>query len=151
MGSIAAGGRYANLTEAFGGRDMSGVGVSFGAERIYDVLEELGAWPPTVTAGRRVLLAAFDEASLGYAFAKTDELRAAGIAADCYPEPAKPKKSLGYANACGIPYAILVGDRERQSGSLGLKDLRTGEQEGLSTEDVIARLRGPAAQTGGDS
>ena len=140
MGSIAAGGRYANLTEAFGGRDMSGVGISFGAERIYDVLEELDAWPEAVTVGRQVLLAAFDEEGLGYAFAKTQELRAAGIRADCYPEPAKPKKSLGYANACGIPLAILIGDRERESGRLALKDLRSGEQESLTVAEVIARL-----------
>ena len=140
MGSIAAGGRYANLAEAFGGKGMSGVGISFGAERIYDVLEELGAWPDTVTVGRQVLLAAFDEESLGYAFAKTQELRAASIRADCYPEPAKPKKSLGYANNCGIPYAILIGDRERESGRLALKDLRTGEQESLTVAEVVARL-----------
>ena len=140
MGSIAAGGRYANLTEAFGGKGMSGVGISFGAERIYDVLEELGAWPNAVTVGRQVLLAAFDDAHLGYAFAKTQELRHAGIRADCYPEAAKPKKSLGYANNCGIPYAILIGDRERESGRLALKDLGTGAQESLSVAEVVARL-----------
>lgn len=141
MGSIAAGGRYANLTEAFEGRDMSGVGVSFGAERIYDVLEELDAWPEDVTVGRQVLLAAFDEESLAYAFAKTQEMRAAGIRADCYPEAAKPKKSLGYANNCSIPYAILIGDRERESGRLALKDLGTGQQESLSVAEVVARLK----------
>lgn len=140
MGSIAAGGRYANLTEAFGGRGMSGVGISFGAERIYDVLEELNAWPEAVTVGRQVLLAAFDEESLAYAFAKTQELRAAGIRADCYPEPAKPKKSLGYADSCGIPYAVLIGERERESGRLALKDLGTGEQESLGMAEVIERL-----------
>ncbi len=141
MGSIAAGGRYANLTEAFGGRDMSGVGISFGAERIFDVLEELDAWPETVNVGRKVLLAAFDEADLGYAFAKTAELRAAGIAADCYPEAARPKKSLGYANACGIPYAILIGERERTSGQLSLKNLGSGEQIVAPLAEVIDRLR----------
>ena len=141
MGSIAAGGRYANLTQAFGGKGMSGVGISFGAERIYDVLEELGAWPDTVTVGRQVLLAAFDDESLGYAFAKTQELRDAGIRADCYPEAAKPKKSLGYANNCGIPYAILIGDRERESGRLALKDLGTGAQESLTVAEVVQRLR----------
>ena len=141
MGSIAAGGRYANLTEAFGGRDMSGVGISFGAERVYDVLEELDAWPAAVTSGRQVLLAAFDEDSLAYAFAKTSQLRAAGIAADCYPEAAKPKKCLGYANACGIPYAILVGERERESGLLSLKNLVSGEQESLPVEAVVERFR----------
>ncbi len=142
MGSIAAGGRYANLTEAFGGRDMSGVGISFGAERIFDVMEELELWPDEVSVGRKVLLAAFDESDLAWAFAKTNELRAAGIAADCYPEAAKPKKSLGYANQCGIPFAILIGERERTSGRLALKDLATGEQVDVDTAGAIARLWG---------
>ncbi len=140
MGSIAAGGRYANLTEAFGGRDMSGVGISFGAERIFDVMEELDLWPAAVNVGRKVLLAAFDEADLAWAFAKTNELRAAGIAADCYPEAAKPKKSLGYANQCGIPFIILIGERERASGQLSLKDLNSGEQVSVDTAGAIARL-----------
>ncbi len=142
MGSIGGGGRYANLTEAFGGRDMSGVGISFGAERIYDVLEELQAWPADVNTGRQVLLAAFDEESLAWAFAKTDQLRSAGIAADCYPEAAKPKKSLGYANQCGIPYAILIGDRERESGRLALKNLGTGQQVETDVEGAIEMLKG---------
>ena len=138
MGSIAAGGRYANLTEAFGGRDMSGVGISFGAERIYDVLEELDAWPEEVTTGRQVLLAALDEESLGYAFAKTQTLRTAGIAADCYPEASKPKKPLSYANRAGIPYVILIGDRERESGQLALKHLSTGEQQDVPADQLAA-------------
>ena len=141
MGSIAAGGRYANLTEAFGGKDMSGVGISFGAERIYDVLEELDAWPEDIATGRQVLLAAFDADSLDYAFAKTSQLRAAGIAADCYPEAGKPKKPLSYANRAGIPYVLLIGDRERASGQLSLKHLASGEQEALSIEQVVERLR----------
>ena len=140
MGSIAAGGRYANLTEAFGGRDLSGVGISFGAERIFDVLEELQAWPSNITTGRQVLLAAFDDESLAWAFAKTDQLRRAGIAADCYPEAAKPKKSLGYANQCGIPYAILIGERERESGRLALKNLSSGEQIDTDLDGAIAML-----------
>ncbi len=140
MGSIAAGGRYADLTEAFGGRDMSGVGISFGAERIYDVLEELNRWPADVSTGRQVLLAAFDEDSLLYAFAKTSELRAAGIVADCYPEPTKPKKSLSYADKSGIPYVILIGERERNSGQLSLKHLASGQQEMLDLAGIIKRL-----------
>ena len=140
MGSIAAGGRYADLTAAFGGRDLSGVGISFGAERIYDVLEELDAWPEAVGAGRRVLLAALDDDSLAWAFAKTDELRAAGVAADCYPEAGKPKKPLRYADAAGIPYVALVGEREREAGQVALKRLASGEQEAVGVEEVAARL-----------
>lgn len=141
MGSIGGGGRYANLTEAFGGRELSGVGISFGAERIYDVLDELDAWPETIATGRQILLAALDEDSLGWAFAKTDELRAAGIAADCYPEAGRPKKPLRYADAEGIPYVALVGTRERDAGTLAVKHLGTGEQEALELRQVVDRLR----------
>ena len=140
MGSIGGGGRYANLTEAFGGRELSGVGISFGAERIYDVLEELDAWPEAVGTGRQILLAALDDESLAWAFAKTDELRAAGLAADCYPEAGKPKKPLRYADAEGIPYVALVGTREREAGKLAVKHLASGEQEALTVAGVVARL-----------
>ena len=142
MGSIAAGGRYANLTEAFGGKDMSGVGISFGAERIYDVLEELDGWPDDIATGRQILLAALDEDSLAWAFAKTQELRAAGIAADCYPETGKPKKPLRYADQAGIPYVALVGERERAAGLLAVKNLASGEQQQLdlaATRELLTR------------
>ena len=148
MGSIGGGGRYANLTEAFGGRDLSGVGISFGAERMYDVLEELGRWPAAVQTGCRVLLVGLDETSLRWAFAKTDALRAAGIAADCYPEVARPKKPLSYANQAGIPFAILVGEREREAGTLALKDLRMGEQHLVDLAGAIARLAAPPDDPG---
>ena len=140
MGSIAAGGRYANLTEAFGGRELSGVGISFGAERIYDVLEELDAWPEAVGTGRQILLAALDDESLAWAFAKTDDLRAAGLAADCYPEAGKPKKPLRYADAEGIPYVALVGAREREAGRLAVKHLATGEQVAMTVAEMIERV-----------
>jgi len=141
MGSIAAGGRYANLTEAFGGRNLSGVGISFGAERIYDVLEEMNAWPEEVAVGRQLLLASLDEEGLAWAFAKTQQLRAAGIASDCYPDAAKPKKILSYANKADIPYVVLIGDRERESGQLTLKHMASGDQETLDFEALLAKLR----------
>ena len=144
MGSIAAGGRYANLTEAFGGRELSGVGISFGAERIYDVLDELDAWPEAVGTGRQILVAALDDDSLAWAFAKTDELRGAGIAADCYPEAGKPKKPLRYADAEGIPLVALVGTREREAEALSVKDLASGEQELMRVEELTTRLLTPA-------
>lgn len=141
MGSIAAGGRYANLTEAFGGRDMSGVGISFGAERIYDVLEEMDAWPDTVRTGRKILLAAMDEENLAWAFAKTDELRAAGIAADCYPEAGKPKKPMKYADKEAIPFVALIGTREREAEQLAVKELATGDQATYSLPELIDKLQ----------
>lgn len=140
MGSIAAGGRYANLTEAFGGRDMSGVGISFGAERIYDVLEELDAWPAAVQTGRKILLAALDEENLGWAFAKTDQLRAAGIAADCYPEAGKPKKPMKYADKEQIPFVALIGTREREADQLAVKEMVTGEQATYTLEALVVKL-----------
>jgi len=140
MGSIGGGGRYANLTEAFGGRDMSGVGISFGAERIYDVLEEMDAWPDTVRTGRKILLAAMDEENLAWAFAKTDELRSAGIAADCYPEASKPKKPMKYANKEQIPFVALIGKRERDAERLAVKELATGEQDTFSIEELVFKL-----------
>lgn len=140
MGSIGGGGRYANLTEAFGGRDMSGVGISFGAERIYDVLEELGAWPVGVQTGRKILLAALDEENLGWAFAKTDQLRAAGIAADCYPEAGKPKKPMKYADKEQIPFVALIGTREREADQLAVKEMVTGEQATYTLEELVVKL-----------
>ena len=140
MGSIGGGGRYANLTEAFGGRDMSGVGISFGAERIYDVLEEMDAWPETVRSGRKILLAAMDEENLAWAFAKTDQLRSAGIAADCYPEAGKPKRPMKYADKEQIPYVALIGTREREAEQLTVKELATGDQESLDLDRLIEKL-----------
>ncbi len=140
MGSIGGGGRYANLTEAFGGRDMSGVGISFGAERIYDVLEEMDAWPDTVRTGRKILLAAMDEENLAWAFAKTDQLRSAGIAADCYPEAGKPKRPMKYADKEQIPYVALIGTREREAEQLTVKELTTGQQETLDLSGLIVKL-----------
>ena len=142
MGSIGGGGRYANLTEAFGGRDMSGVGISFGAERIYDVLEELNLWPERMQGELVVLLAALDEASLDWAFAKTDELRQAGIAAACYPDLAKPKKSLGYALQKQVPFFLLIGDREREEGVFRLKNLAANSEMQGSFEEILGLLIG---------
>ena len=141
MGSIGGGGRYANLTEAFGGKDLSGVGISFGAERIFDVLEELNAWPDTVRSGRTILLAALDEENLGWAFAKTDQLRQAGIAADCYPEASKPKKPMRYADRESIPFVALIGTREREAELLSVKTMASGEQQSFTLDELVDFLR----------
>ena len=101
MGSLGGGGRYDNLTGVFGWPDVPGVGISFGAERIYDVLESKGLFPTTLQNGPKVLVAAFDEASHQYAFTCVSELRQEGIAADLYPDPGKLKKQFKYATDMG--------------------------------------------------
>ncbi|MFZ1676671.1 MAG: histidine--tRNA ligase, partial [Saprospiraceae bacterium] len=126
MGSLGGGGRYDNLTGVFGWPDVPGVGISFGAERIYDVLEAKGLFPSHVQAGPKILLAAFDEASHQYAFKCVTALRQAGISSDLYPEPGKIKKQLKYASDIGCAYVGIVGETEMQKGVVMLKDLTSG-------------------------
>lgn len=140
MGSIGGGGRYADLTSVFGLKDMPGVGVSFGAERIYDVLEELDLFPAEDSAALKVLFVSFDDASHRYAFRCLNKLRAAGINADLYPDPVKMKKQMKYANDRQVPFVVLIGDNEMATGQLALKNMQTGEQEQLSVETLIERL-----------
>jgi histidyl-tRNA synthetase len=140
MGSLGGGGRYDNLTGVFGWPDVPGVGISFGAERIYDVLNAKGLFPTNVHAGPVILLTAFDEASHDYAFKCVTSLRRAGIAADLYPEPGKIKKQLKYASDTGCFFVGIVGESEMKNGTVMLKDLRSGDQMELSIEDVIKRL-----------
>ncbi len=141
MGSLGGGGRYDNLTGVFGWPDVPGVGVSFGAERIYDVLEAKGLFPSNVQAGPKILLAAFDEASHQYAFRCVTEIRKAGIAADLYPEPGKLKKQFKYADDIGCPYIGIAGETEMGKGTLMVKNLQSGEQEELTVEEIIRRLK----------
>ncbi|RMF04582.1 MAG: histidine--tRNA ligase, partial [Bacteroidetes bacterium] len=140
MGSIGGGGRYADLTSMFGLKNMSGVGVSFGAERIYDVMAECGLFPTEDEAALKVLLIAFDEASHRYAFRCLHPLRQAGINADLYPEPTKLKKQMKYANDRSVPYVLLIGDKEMERGELTLKNMRTGEQGAYPLNQVLSRL-----------
>lgn len=137
MGSIGGGGRYADLTGVFGMPGLSGVGISFGADRIYDILEMLNGFPDTLAETVRVLFMAFDEATHHYAFACMSRLRAAGIAAELYPEPGKLKKQFEYAAKCGIPFVAIVGETEMQNGTLNLKDQQTGEQRTVTVEEFI--------------
>lgn len=141
MGSIGGGGRYEDLTSMFGMRNMSGVGVSFGAERIYDVLEELDLFPSEDEAALKVLLMAFDELSHYYAFKCLNKLRAAGINSDLYPNPGKLNKQKKYAEARKIPFTIGIGNNETQSGLLTFKNMLNGEQQRLSLDDIIAKLK----------
>ena len=137
--SIGSGGRYDNLTEMFGGRNMPGVGISFGIERIYDIMEELNLFPADITQGTKVLLAYFDEPAQQYAFKLLQQLRAAGIPSEMYPSVSKLAKQLDYANKKKIPFAIIIGSEEVESGILTFKNLNEGTQEKLTMEQVVER------------
>ncbi|SEN24353.1 histidyl-tRNA synthetase [bacterium A37T11] len=140
MGSIGGGGRYDDLTGMFGLKGLTGVGISFGADRIYDVLEELGLFPAGAVQGTRVLISNFDEKAERYALPILQQLRKNGIAAELYPTAAKLKKQLAYADARHIPYVILIGEEEMQSGLLSLKNMQTGEQQKLSANELTGQL-----------
>lgn len=141
MGSIGGGGRYDDLTGMFGLKDLTGVGISFGADRIYDVLEELNLFPAAVRQGTQVLISNFDAKAENYALPILQQLRQNGIAAELYPTAAKLKKQMGYANAKDIPFVILIGDEEMETGLLSLKEMQTGQQEKVSLESMINRLK----------
>lgn len=140
MGSIGGGGRYDNLTGIFGLKGVSGVGVSFGAERIYDVMTELKLFPKENTAGLKVLLVTFDKESHQYAFSCLNQLRAAGINSDLYPKPTKMQKQMKYANNIKVPFIIVIGGNEMESGNLGLKNMESGEQKYLPINEIIEVL-----------
>ena len=140
MGSIGGGGRYDDLTSMFGLKNLSGVGISFGADRIYDVLEELGAFPKNTTESTKVLISNFDGAAEKFALPILSQLRAAGIAAELYPQATKLKKQLGYADSKRIPYVILIGSEEMASGLLSLKNMKSGEQSTLTIQALLAQL-----------
>ena len=141
VGSIGGGGRYDDLTGVFGLKNVSGVGVSFGADRIYLVMEELGLFPAQSAAALQVLFIAFDKACHLHAFQCLNQLRAAGINAELYPEPAKLKKQMKYANTRKVPYTILVGETERLGGLLTLKNMESGEQQSLPLDAIIKQLQ----------
>lgn len=136
MGSIGGGGRYDDLTSSFGMKDMSGVGVSFGAERIYDVMEELNLFPDDATNSTQVILLSFDKACLIHATQLAAKLRASGIATEVYPSATKMKKQMKYANERGIPYVIVIGSDEMESGKYKLKNMITGDQEEVDATSI---------------
>lgn len=137
MGSISGGGRYDNLTGIFGLPNVSGVGFSFGADRIYDVLNQLNLFPKEAADGVRLLFAAFDAKGLDYCLPLLRQVRRAGIAAELYPEPAKMKRQMAYANAKRIPFVAIVGDNEMEAGKLMLKDMESGEQRLATIGEAI--------------
>jgi histidyl-tRNA synthetase len=140
MGSIGGGGRYDDLTGMFGLKDLTGVGISFGADRIYDVLEELNLFPASAQQGTKVLISNFDANAELYALPILQQLRSNGIATELYPSAAKLKKQMSYADAKNIPYVILIGDEEMQSGLLTLKNMETGTQEKIDVNAIVAFL-----------
>jgi len=141
MGSIGGGGRYDNLTGVFGLDGVSGVGVSFGAERIYDVMEELNLFPTEVQKDIDILFLALDDESHKFAFRQVSTLRKAGISCDLYPEPAKLKKQMTYANVRNVPYVGIIGESERLEGVISLKNMVTGEQNNVNRDTLIQLLK----------
>ena len=129
IGSITGGGRYDNLTGIFGLPNVSGVGISFGADRIYDVLTELNLYPASATEQTQVLFVSFGEEELHYALQWAKALRDKGIRVEVYPEVTKMKKQMAYANAKNIPYVAIVGSDEMNSQTVTLKDMTSGEQQ----------------------
>jgi len=142
MGSICGGGRYDGLTDTFGLPDVSGVGISFGVDRIYDVLEELELYPDNAESSTEVLMVSFDEESWKYSLKVLHRLRMANVKAELYPEPLKLKKQMKYANDKQIPFVILVGSEEMKTGNLTFKNMKEGTQESLNAESILKRFLG---------
>ena len=140
IGSITGGGRYDNLTGIFGMPGLSGVGISFGADRIYDVLNTLDLYPQNATQATQVLFINFGEAESDYCLPIASQVRAAGISVEFYPDCAKMKKQMAYANAKGIPFVVLAGESEINQGKVTLKNMLTGDQQLVSAEELIAKI-----------
>lgn len=140
MGSIGGGGRYDDLTGMFGLKDLTGVGISFGADRIYDVMEELNLFPETTNQSTKVLICCFDAEGEKYALPVLKLLRDSNINSELFPAGTKIKKQLDYANAKQVPYTIMIGSDEMQSGLLTFKDMNSGTQEKLSVEQILGKL-----------
>ena len=137
MGSITGGGRYDNLTGIFGMPDVSGVGISFGADRIYDVLTELNLYPEELQSATQLLFACFGEEELKFAMQAATALRDRGMRVEVYPEAVKMKRQMAYADAKHIPYVAIIGSNELQEKKVMLKNMLTGEQQLLSVDEVL--------------
>lgn len=142
MGSITGGGRYDNLTGIFGMPGLSGVGISFGADRIYDVLNALDLYPKEATTATQLLFINFGEKETAYCLPMATEARRAGIRTEVYPDKTKMKKQMSYANAKGIAYVALAGDNEIEQGKVTLKNMSTGEQQLTTVGELIKKILG---------
>ena len=140
MGSICGGGRYDDLTGLFGLNGLSGIGISFGADRIYDVMTELNLFPESITKGLKVLFINFGEAEVQKCLSLAREIRELSIDCEVYPSTAKLQKQMKYANDRSVQYVVLLGEEELKSGILSLKNMETGEQETLSYESFTTKI-----------
>ena len=140
MGSITGGGRYDNLTGIFGMPGLSGVGISFGADRIYDVLNTLELYPKEMLSSTQVLFINFGEKETAYCLPFIAEIRKSGIRAEIFPDKAKMKRQMNYANAKNIPYVVFAGEDEIEKGKLMLKDMQSGEQKLVTAKELIASV-----------
>lgn len=141
MGSITGGGRYDNLTGIFGMPNVSGVGISFGADRIYDVLNQLNLYPASTANQTQLLFVSFGVNELNYCIPWASNLRSNGINVEIYPEPAKLKKQMSYADNKAIPYVAIVGETEMKENKVTLKNMKTGEQQLVSEDELITFLK----------
>ncbi len=140
MGSITGGGRYDNLTGVFGMEGVSGVGISFGADRIYDVLNTLNLYPENSLENTQILFVSFGEKELMFSLHWLRALRSKGINAEIYPEPAKMKKQMSYADNKRIPFVAIVGENEMNADKVMLKNMKTGEQSLVSLEEIYEKM-----------
>ena len=140
IGSIGGGGRYDDLTSNFGLKDVSGVGVSFGIDRIYLVMEELALFPNNIDVSTKVMFANFGDDEAAFCLPLLKQLRAAGISSELYPTSTKMKKQMTYANNKGVQFVIMVGEDEMESGILSIKNMESGEQNNLNITDLIKKL-----------
>jgi histidyl-tRNA synthetase len=141
VGSISGGGRYDELTSVFGVNGIPGVGFSFGIDRVYDLLNELGKTEGMPSSSSEVLIVLFDEHQIPYYLKLLENLRLAGVSCELYPEAAKLKKQFAYADAKKIPWVLVAGEDEIQSGMLTLKNLSESTQETLGFEQVIEKIK----------
>ncbi len=141
IGSITGGGRYDNLTGIFGMPGLSGVGISFGADRIYDVLNQLDLYPKDSVTGTQLLFINFGDKETAYCLPIINKVRANGIRAEIYPDAAKMKKQMSYANAKQIPFVALAGENEMVEGKVTLKNMETGEQQMLTAAELTEKLK----------
>lgn len=140
IGSICGGGRYDNLTGIFGLPDVSGVGISFGADRIFDVLNQLNNYPEDTSQSTQVLFTNFGEKEARYCLPLVQKLRNKGIRVELYPENAKMKKQMGYADAKKIPFVAMIGEDEMTSNLISLKNMQTGEQEKVAIDELVIKV-----------
>lgn len=141
IGSITGGGRYDNLTGIFGLPNVSGVGISFGADRIYDILNQLKLYPDTFTDQTHILFTAFGDKELAYCIPWANYIRNRGINTEIYPEPAKMKKQMSYADSKNIPFVAIVGETEMNENKVMLKNMESGEQKLADLEEIISLLQ----------